>query len=269
MQTDTHPREMEDAAHYRAYLFGPARVYEYGERVPPGWIARKRAWDILVWFLLNPGKPAMAETMAEQLWPDGDPDRMASSFHVSLHALRRALEPGLGCRQASAFIRRHSNKIYSFESGDEWWTDVSDLEQIHRRGHECERAGDVSRARYYYRRVAGYVAQGQLLDGEDAEWLTPYRRKFRQMCQQSLTRLMNLEAQGGAEHDLIETAYLTLKIDRYNQVATKVIIESSLRNGRRPAAAERLDSYCQALVNDLGVPVPTEIAELAERVRAA
>lgn len=261
-----HPREVEDAAQFRAYLFGPPRIYENGERMPPNWIARRRAWDILVWFLLNPGRPAMAETMAEQLWPDDDPDRVTGSFHVSLHALRSALEPERGSHEVSAFIRRHSNKIYSFEPGGKWWTDVSDLEQFHRTGHECELAGDWTRARFYYRRVAGYVAQGQLLDGDTGDWLAPYRRKYRQLCQQSLTRLMNLELQDGAEHELVETAYLTLKIDRYNQLATKVVIESSLRSGRRPAAAQRLKSYCDALVSDLGVPIPDEIAELAGRV---
>lgn len=269
MEHNPHPREIEDAARFRAYLLGTPRLYADGDPVPPGRIARRRAWEILVWFLLNPGKPAMAEALADQLWPDDHPERVASSFHVSLHALRRALEPGLGRREESAFIRRHSNRIYSFDPAGQWWTDVSDLEQVHRAGHASERAGDMACAHFYYRRVAGYVAQGTLLDGEAGDWLTPYRRRYRQMCQQSLTRLMILEARQGSEHDLLESAYLTLKIDRYNQLATTVIVESNLRDGRAPAAAERLAKYCRALRADLGVAVPDEIAELALRVQAA
>ncbi|TDT30081.1 AfsR/SARP family transcriptional regulator [Naumannella halotolerans] len=269
MDQSPHPRELEDEARYRAYLFGTPRLYIDGEPAQQGWVARRRAWEILVWFLLNPGKPAMAEALADQLWPGDDPERIASTFHVSLHALRRALEPGLGRRQESAYIRRHSNKVYSFDPGELWWTDVADLEQVHRSGHAAERAGDLARARFCYRRVAGYVAQGKLLDGEVCDWIEPYRRRYRQMCQQSLTRLMMLEAGDGSEHDLIEAAYLTLKIDPYNQLATKVIIENRLRSGRRPAAAEQLAKYCRSLKADLGVPVPDEIAALVHRVQTA
>lgn len=261
----SHPRELEHDATYRAYLFGRLRVHRGVERLPLEKVSRRKALEILQWFLLNPGKPCSAEQFVELLWPDGDVDRCLGNFHVAIHALRRLLEPDLSPREDSNFVHRHANKVYSFDGADCWWTDVADLELLHHRGHEHERAGDLGLARFCYRRVAGYVAQGLLAEDDEPTWLEPYRHRYAQLSAQSLTRLMKLDAAVGDDHELVESAYQMLKVDKYNQLAARVIIEAMLSSGDLRRAQTRLRSFCETFQQDLGIPVPDELDELRRR----
>lgn len=263
-----HPRELERHASHRAYLFGYLRMYRGDHRVELE-AGRRKGLHILLWFLLNPGKPCSADQFVDMLWPDAEPDKAISLFDVNMHALKRLLEPELGARQRSSFITHHTNRVYSFESTQQWWTDVVDLELLYRRGHASDIAGDHTRARFYYRRVAGYVSQGLLLDGENGPWLERYRHKYKLMCTQALTRLMQIDAACDADEELLEAAYLMLRLDAYNQMAIKAIIDSSLRSGNRGKAARRLQAFCEAVQRDLGVPPPSEFVELRHRLADA
>lgn len=260
-----HPRKLENDAQYRAYLFGYLRLFRGSRRIGHD-VNRKKGLHILLWFLLNPGKPCSADQFVEALWPDMDADRAISCFDVNLHAVKRHLEPGLGSRQESSFIRHHANRVYTFESAGHWWTDVADLELLYRRGHASDLAGDLERARFYYRRVSAYVSHGPLLDGETSTWVEPYRRRYALMCSQALASLMQIEIDGGRDEDLLEAAYQMLNVDRHNQLATRVIVESSLRNGNRHQAKRQLDIFIHSVRRDLGLQPPSEFCELQQRV---
>ncbi|WP_084497138.1 AfsR/SARP family transcriptional regulator [Nocardia amamiensis] len=260
-----HPRELEREAPYRAYLFGHLRMYHGAHRVTLE-TGRRKGLHILLWFLLNPGKPYSADQFVDTLWPEADPGKAIQAFDVSMHALKRLLEPELGPRERSSFIQHHANRVYTFESADLWWTDVADLELLYRRGHACDVAGDVTRARFYYRRVSDYVSQGPLLDAESCHWLEPYRHRYDLMCSQALTRLMQIDIDCGTDEEILESAYQMLRLDRYNQLATKVIIEVSMRNGNHGRAEHRLHSFCDAIQRDLGVQPPREFVELRRQL---
>lgn len=193
-------RGFEREAPYRAYLFGYLRMYRGDHRVTLE-SSRKKGLHILLWFLLNPGKPCSADQFVDTLWPETEPDKAIRGFDVNMHVLKRLLEPELGPRERSSFIQHHANRVYTFESADLWWTDVADLELLFRRGHAYDIAGDVARALFYYRRVSGYVSQGPLLDGESSSWLERYRHKYALMCSQALTRLMQIDIDSGTDEE--------------------------------------------------------------------
>lgn len=260
-----HPRELERDASYRAYLFGSLRIYRGNQRVTLE-ASRKKGLQVLLWFLLNPGIPCSADQFVDKLWPEADPDKAIRGFDVSMHALKRLLEPELAPRERSSFIQHHGNRVYTFELADQWWTDVADLELLYRRGHACDIAGDTTRARFYYRRVSGYVSQGPLLEEESVPWLEGYRNKYTLMCSQALTRMIQLDSDYGTDEELLESAYQTLRLDPYNQLATKAIIRACLRSGNRNRAERRLEEFCGAVQRDLGLQPPKEFVELRRRL---
>ncbi|RJQ75667.1 hypothetical protein D5S17_19825 [Pseudonocardiaceae bacterium YIM PH 21723] len=262
-----HPRELENEAPCRAYLFGHMRIYLGDHRVALE-TSRRKALHILLWFLLNPGRPCLADQIVDMLWPEAEPDKAIRGFDVNMHALKRLLQPELGPRERSSFIRRHANRVYTFESAETWWTDVADLELLYRRGHTFDIAGDAARARFYYRRVSDYVSHGPLLDQESIPWLERYRRRYDLMCSQALSRLMQINLDHGLDEDLLESAYQMLRLDRHNQLATRVIIDVSLRNGNHSRARRRLEAFYDAVQRDLGVTPPKEFEELRSRLFA-
>ncbi len=264
-----HPREIEWGADFRAYLFGRPQVFMRGSHTAMDAGGRRKAQDILNWFLLHQGIACSAEQFIDMLWPDADPAKALTNFHVTLHALRRVLEPELGPRQESTFIHRHAGKVYAFEAHDRWWTDVDDLELLYQRGHEADLAGMVSRARFYYRRVAGYVGQHSLLEGDRSTWLEPVRRKYAMMCSHSLSRLMELDAEAGDQEELLETAYAILRIDALHEPAVRAVVTSHLSNNKQDRAAHQLETFCRCLRDEVGLRPPHDLVELLDQLRPA
>ncbi|MGH3169822.1 MAG: bacterial transcriptional activator domain-containing protein [Trebonia sp.] len=126
------------------------------------------------------------------------------------------------------------------------------------RAHDCVHGWNQAR----------YVSQGPLLDGESLPWLESYRHKYKLMCSQALTRMMQLDIDCGTCEDLLESAYQTLRLDPYNQLATRVIVGAFVRNGNYSRAERRLKAFCGAVQHDLGMRPPKEFVELRHRLLA-
>jgi DNA-binding SARP family transcriptional activator len=71
--------------------------------VPTSAFGRERARALLA-ALLCARRPVHREELLEWFWPDLPPDRGLRAFHVTLYALRRALEPELARRASSSII---------------------------------------------------------------------------------------------------------------------------------------------------------------------
>ncbi|WBC14949.1 BTAD domain-containing putative transcriptional regulator [Micromonospora sp. WMMA1998] len=263
-----HEREAQAA--YRAYLFGQFRIYRGGRQLVDESPRRTKALLILKWFLLNPGKPCSADEFIELFWPDSPPQRALTNFHVTMHRLRRILESDLTARQESTFIRRSPHNFYRFERSDRWWTDVGDAESLFDQAQASDAVDLRHRARFYYRRVAGYCARGLLPEDDTTEeLLLPHRRRFREMHSQALTRLMQLSAESGEPEELLEYAYQMLDIDRYNEAATRIVVDALLQLDQPAQAHRRLQVFWEGVQRELGVCPTGELRELRARVRSA
>ena len=261
-----HPRELEHNAEYRAHLFGEFRIHvgPQGRRIDR--LGRRKALGILHWFLLHPGAPATAEQLIDLLWPESDPEKSMTNFHVSIHSLRRLLEPTLGQGQESRFIRRHSNKVYTFETGEMWWSDVADLELTYCRGHEADLRGEQQRARFYYRKVAAYGSRRPLLEDCHGEWIEQFRRRFRVMSSHSLGRLIELDAISGDHEEMLENAYALLQLEPFHEQALRIAVESCLVKNYRSQAQRLLHGYCVGMGEQLGMPPASDLVDLRDRL---
>lgn len=246
-----HPRVYEHEAVYRAYLFGPFRLYHARQRLDEDLLKRKKARLILIWFLLNPDKPCSMDQFIDLFWPDSTPQKAIGNFHVAMHSLRRTLEPHLRTGQESSFIRRRTNNFYSFEFDEGWWTDTRDVEMLFERAYSFDSQGDRQRACFYYRRVASYGVQGFLPGHEHEDWLMAYYRRYEQIYAQALTRLMNLHMGSDEPEELLEYAYQMLRFDPQNVVATQAIIDTYMRFGDIGRAQRGLKSFLESLPQDL------------------
>lgn len=246
-----HPRMYEHEAAYRAYLFGPFQLYHGQQRLDKEMLKRKKARLILIWFLLNPGKPGSMDQFIDLFWADSPPLKAIDSFHVAMHSLRRTLEPHLRAGKESSFIQRRPNNFYAFEAGEGWWTDAKDLEMLFERAYAYDSKGDRKRACFYYRRVASYGTQGFLPGHECGDWLTVHKWRYEQIYAQALTRLMELHMETGESEELLEYSYQMLQLDHQNTVATQVVIDAYLKFGHFERARRRLESFLESLPRDL------------------
>lgn len=263
-----HPREYEYEAIYRAYLFGSFRLFRGRQRLKEEMPRRNKSRKILIWFLLNPGKPISADQFIDLFWPDSSAEKAVGNFHVAMHCLRRLLQPDLRPGEESAFIRRKPNNFYYFQPGKNWWTDISDVEMLLERGCASDAQGDGRRACFYYRRVANYCIQGVLAEDDFGDWLLPYRRRYNQIYTQALLRLIQLHMQSDHPEELLDYAYQMVHLAQHNEVATRVIIDAHLQSGDVVRAQHRLSLFWDSVERELGVPPGREFHALRERIHA-
>ncbi len=264
-----HPREYEHEATYRAYLFGQFRLFCGPLAVGQLLRRRTKARQLLKWFLLNPGKLCSADEFIDLFWPEISPETALGNFHVTMHYLRRVLEPALNSRQESTYIRRKPNNFYWFQADESWWIDASDVQALFERARSYDLLGDEQKAAFYYRKIAWYCSQGFLAEDESESWLLPYRRRYRHIYSQALGRLVQIYTRSQALEEVLEYAYQLLLIEPCHEEATRAIVDAHLQQGNISIAQRRLDAFYQALQRDLGLHPTRDFYMLRERIRAA
>ena len=104
-------RRGDPAAPLRAHLLGPTRVV-LEERIlsDEPW-SRRTGRTLLLLLLSTPDHRLPRERVLDTLWPEADPESAANSLHMSVHALRRTLEPDLRPGQPSAYVEVRGGSV--------------------------------------------------------------------------------------------------------------------------------------------------------------
>ncbi len=264
-----YSREQEHQAIYRGYFFGQFRFMCKNQ--PMGDLMRRRnkARMLLKWFLLNPGKLGSADEFIDLFWPEVPCENSLGNFHVTMHYLRRMLEPDLGPRQASRFIHRRANNFYWLQTDENWWTDVSDIQSLLENAHRYNLSGDMRKAAFYYRKVASYCNLGFLPEDESESWLLPYRRHYEHIYSQALVHLIQIYTQMNELEEVLEYAYQALRTNPYDEIATQAIVSTYLQQGDISIAQRKLEDFWTSLQRDLGLFPSKDFHALRERVQLA
>lgn len=259
-----YPRE-QDAA-YRAYLFGPFRVFRSWELIGERGIRREKALLLLKWFLLNPGRPCSIDELIDLGWRQTTREKATGSIHVAMHCLRRMLEPDLPPGHESSFVHRSGNTFYRFEPGQMWWTDADEVMRLFDRARAYDRQGDARRACFYYGRVTAHPLHRFFEGGEALEpSMVPYRARYEALHVQSLVRLIRLHRDREEIEECLEYAYRLLTVNPFNELAATVIAEAYMSLGGSEDARQRLCTFLQSCARRLGAYSRADVLALCDR----
>lgn len=264
-----HPREREYGALYRAYAFGQFRLFCQERLVKETMWRRNKVKALLKWFLLNPGKLCSADEFIDLFWSDLPSETAFGNLYVTMHCLRHVLEPALGPREASKFIRRQSNNFYWFEMNETWWTDIAEVQQLFETARTFDANGEDVKASFYYRKIVSHCGSGFLPEDEAEEWLRPYRQHYEYIYLHVLVRLIQMYQQRDELEEVLEYAYLALSIDAYCEPAMKAIIDVYFKQGYVGKAMRRLDDFGCFLQQELGVEPSREMHALRMKMLEA
>ena len=262
-----HPRELEQQARYRAYLFGSFRLFHKNVSIVEQMRRRSKTGTLLKWFLLNPGKLASADELLDLFWPDISAETALSNLHVTMHYLRHLLQPELKARNESRFIHRQSSNFYWFDMDEAWWADIVDVQKLFSTARALDQQGSDIKASFYYRKVIGYCNAGFLPEDASEEWLEPYRRRYNHIYSQALQQMMQICMRRAEFEEVMEYAYQALAVDPYCEPATKAIIDVHLQQGNVVAATRKLNDFCRFFQQTLGVEPGHHFQLLKERIR--
>jgi DNA-binding SARP family transcriptional activator len=258
---------MDRACDYRAAFFGHFQVDlpdgPLGQQV----LRRNGVRTLLKWFLLNPGERFSTGQLCGLLWPDRDVARAANGFHVTLHYLRRGLEPGLPRGAVSSFVASDHGH-YWFELGGRWWTDALEVAGLASAAEEAERRGDPAGSIVCHERALGYYELTFLPEDIYDDNFESYRSAYQQGHVRTLDALMRLyldEDRLASAHAL---ALQALAADPYAEAAVKTLVLVHLGQGDPAAAVRRLDELSQVLDRDLGAAPGNELRRLGQAIRS-
>ena len=158
----------------RLRLFGAFEVDLDGVPVQPP--ASRRAWSLLAWLALHPGRSTRGR-VAACFWPDVLDTSARASLRSAIWALRRALGPAGG---SYLYVTRD---LVGLEPAGPLWVDVAAFDELVAAGRLQE---------------AATLAGGELLAGFDDEWVLQAREEQHAKLVRVFERLA---AQGDDRHD--------------------------------------------------------------------
>ncbi len=247
--------------------FGPFEVFVDGDRVPQQAFSRAKAVELLKILALRPDRPLSRDALIEMLWPGADAEAVASRLHVTLHALRKVIEPKKTGRRWVHIVNRGDG--YLLDSSSPYSADIVDfrsyLEQA--RIAEVGRSPANEVAERLERAVALY--RGDLYaDDERTEWLDAERVSYRRQYLDALFRLARYHCRSASWDRAIDVLNQALAVDPLREDLHQLLIHSQWSAGRREEARRSYERCVWLLREELSAAPLPETRRLGRQVGA-
>ena len=247
---------------YRA--LGGFAVERDGVAVTRTAFGREKARMLLAALLCANG-PVHREVLLDWLWPDLDAERGMRAFHVTLHALRRALEPELPRRTPSSVILTDGEAYrVVLRDGDAY--DVAELLEL-AKGWRNGESEDEQLERLVR---AESAADGELLpEWPYAPWAEAARREVER------TRSEVLASLGRSLLDLGRPAEATIRFRRLIEVDAereewhRLLMRALAEAGERPLALRQYHACRAVLRRELGIEPGPDTRNLYRQILLA
>lgn len=260
--TDTahlHPREFELRAENRSYFFGPFHFIRGARPIEENMWRRSKAKSLLKWFLLNPGRPFASDQLIELFWSDIPPEDALRGLYVTIHYLRRLLEPDLAPHQKSGYLHRGNNNFYWLEVNETWWSDIYELEYLYAQARQFETENHLHRACFYYRKIVSHCSKGFLPENQHDAAFASYRLKYESFYLQVLERLISICLHLHEVDEALEYSYSALLRERHSETAIRAIMHIYTQQCNESVeSGQRLLGFKKFLHKELGVDTSSE-----------
>jgi LuxR family transcriptional regulator, maltose regulon positive regulatory protein len=192
------------------------------------------------------------EVLIEDLWPEADPAATARNFKVTLHRLRKALQPELEPGVRSAYVHLHEGRISLDETHCR--VDVGRFLEVAKRikngGSRLD--GDALLALC---RQARQLYKNDFLPEEPyAPWVEVKRSALRDTYQQIIQTEARVLAREGRLEAAADGYADLLQLDPCQEAAAQALMTLYARLGRRGDALQVYKGFATTLKQQLGAP---------------
>ncbi|GMV04619.1 MAG: hypothetical protein AMXMBFR53_08990 [Gemmatimonadota bacterium] len=161
-----HPGAGE--ARLRIHCIGGFEVWLEGKRLQASDFGRRKARELLAVLVSAAGAPRSAERLARELWPSAPATSLRNRFHVTVSALRRAVEPHHGRGTSWVHVRTDGDRYY-LDRASSIWVDLWYPDHRQHAGGESPRDGLAAPTEVGS--VASSLGRRMVFSQEfDAEW---------------------------------------------------------------------------------------------------
>jgi predicted ATPase/DNA-binding SARP family transcriptional activator len=237
---------------------GPLQIRRRGEVLEPGAWGSVKPRELLLFLLCHPGGTTR-EQIGLALWPDAPPERLANSFHVTLHRLRKALGDASWVTKVSDryVVAPHVRAVF----------DATAFEAEVTASVRGIRAGDGGLERLH----AGLALyRGPFLEDQVVgDWHLTVRDRLGRL---HLDGLLALGVQLFSAERWVEAAEAyrrVIEADDLHEEAYRRLMFSLAHAGDRSQALRLFQRLCALLDEELGARPEPETVELFERLQEA
>ena len=236
-------------------LFGGLEVFVGDEPVPASRFRRRKTQTLLALLTLNRGHELQRSQLAEQLWPDSDPDKARNNFYGVWSELRRALTTPAG--DCPYLIRRQQGvrldpKLLR--------SDVQEMDEVCR-ALLFEKPGYGGWAQVYEKVDRKFSEE--LVPGEDDnEAIAGIRIDYRNRLVDALLAASRRLVAAGDVQEGLWFARAALARDRTREDAYDALMRAQVASGQRAAALDTYFSCRRFLAEELGIDPAVETVEL-------
>ncbi|MCW3098817.1 MAG: transcriptional activator [Chthonomonadaceae bacterium] len=207
---------------WRIEFFGGVCLSRQGQRRPP--FKTRRMTRLLARLACFPDRAHARDILAEELWPEEDPEAIRERFRQTLALLRRELEPENVAAGSVLIADRSTVRL----APDSFTTDIADFAASLRvASEETDPARQIAPLR---QAVALY--QGDLRPGFDEDWIQIERLHLAERHRQALVRLTEALTATGQLSEAIETARRTIAAAPLYEEAHCTLIRLFAQTGR-------------------------------------
>lgn len=244
-------------------LLGDFSVSVDGQEVSAGAWQTRKVKSLLKILALNRGRRVRREQLAEQLWPEAEPESSAASLRVTMTRLRRALASvgnggGAAALQTGVgFVALRSDLVAPTDAE----RFISDVEH----GLTLRERGDATGAAALLTPALAAYGGGLLPEDIYEEYATIERERLQLLYHDALLALAAIRRDGGdrdgllAARDLLRQA---LALDPLHEDTVHALVQTHLALGQRAEATAIYRRYRQRLQAEYGTEPGHRLTEL-------
>jgi DNA-binding SARP family transcriptional activator len=152
---------------------GPLDVYVEGALVPERAFGRTKAVELLALLVTREGRGISREALVEHLWPGTDFEQGVPRLHVTMHALRKAVEPP-DCGRSWVHVKEREGLFYLSPESN-CWVDLVAFKTFVSKGRVLTGEGDSEQALSCFLRAINLARGALFSDRLSWEWADPQR----------------------------------------------------------------------------------------------
>ena len=210
---------------------------------------RSQPKELLKSILSRGGKKIPKDLLMEDLWPEGEKEATERKFKVTLHRLRKSLEPDMDKDFKSSYIHLKDNLIFLDDKLCDF--DVDSFSSIIKEGESKEKEKDLKAAISLYTKAADKYKGDFLSEDLYAPWADIKREELKRTYINLLLKLAQLHEELGALKKGIFFYKKAIHTDSVLEIAYQRLMTLYSRQGKQNEALKVYEKCKKALMDEI------------------
>jgi LuxR family maltose regulon positive regulatory protein len=185
------------------------------------------------------------DVLIEDLWPDAAPEITEKNFKVTLHRLRKSLEPAVNKTFGSAYVHLKANLVSLDQELCQ--VDVNEFLRLYKIATHNDAQGHPKEALSFYHQALEFYGGDFLPEELYLPWAEAKREELRSIYLELLRRLARLQENRGSLTKAIDCYRKLLQADPFSDEPYQKLMLLYAHKGMRSAALKVYEDCRQAL----------------------